>query len=55
MSDAASMARPATVGAARASLGDFTADRRMLVLAAMALVVGAGGASTPTSSHASPT
>lgn len=28
----------------RRALGDFTADRRLLMLAAMALVVGGGGA-----------
>jgi H+/Cl- antiporter ClcA len=31
-------------GMARKTLGDFTADRRLLMLAAMALVVGTGGA-----------
>jgi CIC family chloride channel protein len=31
-------------GAPRRALGDFTADRRLLMLAAMALVVGSGGA-----------
>lgn len=34
----------ATMNGARAPLADFTADRRMLVLAAMAIVAGAGGA-----------
>src|SRR5690348_6181472 len=31
-------------GAGRRPLGDFTADRRLLMLAAMAVVVGSGGA-----------
>ncbi|WP_029908475.1 chloride channel protein [Caulobacter sp. UNC358MFTsu5.1] len=43
-SDAASGAPPGASPAPRRALGDFTADRRLLMLAAMALVVGSGGA-----------